>query len=226
MKGWLSLFLTWICLSLCAQEVEQRPRWEVELAGGLSNYDAWEVEPSVTYRPFPYAGVTMGVLFTLPYDDASPGGVAQDAQFRWSLTDEDAGSHFFALRPALRLYTPRWWLGRDKDCALYLSVSPGLTIPLPANRRLSVDYFPNRGGAWTAVRREEVVNRDACTVFWHVRTALSLEVDETLVLSAGYTVSDFDLYAGSRGIMVEGHFLDFPKHRLMHAAFVSIGYRF
>ena len=213
-------------LPLCAQEADRRPRWQVDLVGALDNYEAWEVEPSVTYRPFAYVGATLGLLFVSPYRGESPGGVAQDVRFLWSLADDRADSHFLALRPAFRLDTPRLWLGRDRDCALCLSVSPGLTLPLPSNRRFSVDYFPNREGAWTAVRREEVVNRGARAVFWHLRAALSLELDEAVVFSAGYTVSDFDLYAGSRNVVIEGKRLDRPKHGLMHSVFVGIGCRF
>ncbi|MCS3324493.1 hypothetical protein NXV53_07570 [Bacteroides faecis] len=59
--------LLFICLLLTvggqAQEAEKRPVWKVELAGALNNYSAWEVEPTITYLPIPYAGITMGVPF-------------------------------------------------------------------------------------------------------------------------------------------------------------------
>ena len=108
---------------------------------------------------------------------------------------------------------------------LYFSVSPGLTIPLPSDRRFTIDYFPNKNGAWSALKREEVANSGARKVYYNVRTAVSLEMDERIILSAGYTFSDFDIYGGSRNIIVEGGKLPLPKACMMHSAFVSIGVR-
>ena len=59
--------LFFICLIFTfegqAQEVEKSHMWKVELSGALNNNSAWEVEPSVTYLPIPYVGITMGLLF-------------------------------------------------------------------------------------------------------------------------------------------------------------------
>lgn len=56
-----------ICL-ICAirgqaQEEEKARVWKVELTGALNNYSGWEIEPSITYQPIPYAGITLGLLF-------------------------------------------------------------------------------------------------------------------------------------------------------------------
>lgn len=220
------LLLLSSCLALSAQEREKRPRWKAELAGALNNCDAWEVEPSVAFLPVPYAGFSAGLLFTRPYHGESPGGVSRDRQFCWSSTDNHAAAYFLALRPALLLESPKLWLGRDKDYALFLSLAPGLTVPLPANREFAIDYYPNRPGTWTAVRREHVGNKGARTVYYHLRTACSLEVDGGLILAAYYTCSDFDLFGGSRNIVVEGKKLALPRRRLMHSFGLSVGYRF
>lgn len=222
----LFLFFICTCLSLSAQQSEKRPLWKVELAGALNNYNAWEVEPSVAFLPIHYAGISLGMLFTQPYHNESIGGVSRDRQFRWNSTDDHAATYFLALRPGLQFNTPRLWMGRDKDYALYLNLSPGLTLPLPANRQFSIDYFPNHPGTWTALRREQVTNEGARTVYYHLRTALTLETDGGFLLSAGYACSDFDLYGGSRHIVIEGKKPDLPKHKLMHSVSVSVGYRF
>ena len=74
--------LLFICLLLTvggqAQEAEKRPVWKVELAGALNNYSAWEVEPTITYLPIPYAGITMGFLFCNTIEDESYSGVSKD----------------------------------------------------------------------------------------------------------------------------------------------------
>ena len=189
MKKALFFFILFnsMCFALPAQQREKRPLWKAELAGALNNYDAWEVEPSITFLPIPYAGIGLGLLFTQPYQDGSISGASRDQQFLWNSTTDHAANYFLALRPCLQLNTPKLWMGRDKDYALFLSLSPGLTLPLPANSEFNIDYYPNQTGAWTAIRREHVKNHGARTVYYHLRTALSLEVDNGLILSAGYT---------------------------------------
>lgn len=228
MKNKLFFFILFncVCLALPAQQREKRPFWKVELEGALNNYDAWEVEPSITFLPIQYAGISLGLLFTQPYLNESISGVSQNQQFLWSSTTDHAASYFLALRPGLQLNTPKLWVGRDKDYALYLSISPGLTLPLSANNEFNIDYYPNQTGVWTAVRHEHVSNKGARTVYYHLRTDLSLEVDNGLIFSVGYTCSDFDLFGGSRNIVIEGRKIDLPKHKLMHSVSVSLGYRF
>ena len=222
----IAIFILCGFVSLYSQDIKEKRLWLVELNGALTSQSSWEVEPSVTFLPIDYVGLTAGLVFTSPYPSRSLGGVAVNKQFRWSETNDNSVSYFFAFRPALRLNSPKLWIGRDKDYALYLSVSPGLTIPLPSDRRFTIDYYPNRHGEWSAAKREEVINSDARKFYYNVRTAVSLEIDERIVFSAGYTFSDFDIYGGSRNIIVEGSKLTLPKACMMHSAFVGIGIRF
>lgn len=220
------IFLLYSFASLYSQDIKEKRFWQVELSGALTSQCSWEVEPSVTFLPIDYVGLTAGLVFTSPYPSKSLGGVTLNKQFRWSETHDNSVSYFLAFRPALRLNSPKLWIGKDKDYALYISVSPGLTIPLPSDRRFTIDYYPNRPGVWTAIKREEVTNSDARKLYYNVRSAISLEIDERIVFSAGYNFSDFDIYGGSRNITVEGSKLPLPKACMMHSAFVSIGVRF
>ena len=79
---------------------------------------------------------------------------------------------------------------------------------------------------WTTIRREYIQNQGARTVYYHLRTALSLEIDGGFIFSLGYTCSDFDLYGGSRNITIEGRKLSLPAHKLMHSISIGLGYRF
>ena len=221
----IAIFILCGFVSLYSQDMNEKRLWLVELNGALTSQSSWEVEPSVTFLPIDYVGLTAGLVFTSPYPSKSLGGVTVNKQFWWSETNDNSVSYYFAFRPALRFNSPKLWIGRDKDYALYFSVSPGLTIPLPSDRRFTIDYFPNKNGAWSAIKREEVTNSGARKVYYNVRTAVSLEMDERLVFSAGYTFSDFDIYGGSRNIIVEGGKLPLPKACMMHSAFVSIGVR-
>ena len=220
-----------ICLLLAAtkgkaQEEERTHVWKVELAGALNNYSAWEIEPTITYQPIPYAGITVGLLFCNIITDESYSGISKDQQWRWSSSDDTPLCHLFAFRPALQFATPALILGKDKDMALSFIVSPGLTIPLSTNKSLDIDYYPNVSGAWTAMRFDRIKNRGGRTVFYHIKGMFTLDLDEQYTLSAGYTLSDFDMYSGGRNITVEGKKLTMPKFNFMHSFFISIGYRF
>lgn len=225
-RFYITVFLFLGGISLYSQGRKEKRLWQVDINGALTSQSSWEVEPSVTFLPIDYVGLTAGLVFTSPYPSKSLGGLTPNKQLRWSETNDNSVSYFFAFRPALRFNSPRIYFGKDKDYAICLSVSPGLTIPLPSDRRLTIDYYPNQHGEWTAIKREEVTNSGARKLYYNVRAAVSFEIDERLVFSAGYTFSDFDIYGGSRNIAVEGSKLPLPEACVMHSAFVSIGVRF
>jgi len=201
--------LFFICLIFTfegqAQEVEKSHMWKVELSGALNNNSAWEVEPSVTYLPIPYVGITMGLLFCNTIEKDSYTGFSRDNQWFWDSDESNPGCHFFALRPAIQLVTPAFKFGKDKDTGLSLVVSPGVWIPQ------KFDHIKNKGGK---------------SLFYHIKSMLSLDIDQRYIFSLGYIFSNFDLYSGGRNFIVEGKRLSMPRIRFMHSFFLSIGYRF
>lgn len=207
----------------CAQGSDKTKHWKVELAGALNNYTAWEIEPFITYHPIRYIGLSMGLLFSNPLENNDFNGQSIDKQWLWNSADNNSGSHFFAFRPAIQLVSPSVWLGENKDYQLYFSVSPGLTIPLPTNKEFDIEYIPNRPGTWTIYKTEHVENYSAPGLFYHFKSAFSLEIDNSITFSLGYTFSNFDLYSGSRNIVVEGEKLSPEKHHFMHSFSIGIG---
>ena len=155
--------LFFICLIFTfegqAQEVEKSHMWKVELSGALNNNSAWEVEPSVTYLPIPYVGITMGLLFCNTIEKDSYTGFSRDNQWFWNSDESNPGCHFFALRPAIQLVTPAFKFGKDKDTGLSLVVSPGLTIPLPVNQEFNISYVPNTPGIWIPQKFDHIKNK-------------------------------------------------------------------
>lgn len=222
---WLTVFLLWNILPAQGQEPdrEQRPKWEIELAGALDNYGLWEVEPSVTYRLSRHTGLTLGLWMAGSPEGISFGGTTADRHWRWQTYTMDDYTRFFALRPSFRWRSPTWWLGRDKDFGLGLVLSPGATLPLPANHTLQINYFPNQEGVWTAIRSERVKNRGARWLFAHAHIAVTAQISENLLLSAGYTCSNFDPYESIRYITVEGRQPAMKHHRLMHSWSLALG---
>ena len=64
------------------------------------------------------------------------------------------------------------------------------------------------------------------SLFYHIKSMLSLDIDQRYIFSLGYIFSNFDLYSGGRNFVVEGKRLSMPRIRFMHSFFLSIGYRF
>lgn len=63
MRGIFVIILLICSLSVYGQ-TEKRPLWKIQLEGALDNYSRWEVEPSVTFQPFKYAGIGVSFLFS------------------------------------------------------------------------------------------------------------------------------------------------------------------
>ncbi len=114
----------------------------------------------------------------------------------------------------------------DKDTGLSLVVSPGLTIPLPVNQEFNISYVPNTPGVWIPQKFDHIKNKGGKSLFYHIKSMLSLDIDQRYIFSLGYIFSNFDLYSGGRNFVVEGKRLSMPRIRFMHSFFLSIGYRF
>ena len=100
--GYILIFIfSSIGTSIYAQEKGTVKYWKVELTGAVNTYDGWEIEPSVTYQPVRYIGLTMGLLFCNPINESGFIGESQDKQWYWSAVDDDNGSYLFALRPSV-----------------------------------------------------------------------------------------------------------------------------
>lgn len=77
MRGIFIIILLICSLSVYGQ-TEKRPLWRIQLEGALDNYDRWEVEPSVTFQPFKYAGIGVSFLFSKSLDGIHLNGVSAD----------------------------------------------------------------------------------------------------------------------------------------------------
>lgn len=222
MKRLLCYFCLLTCLSGRAQE--ERLLWEVEANVALDNYGCWSIEPSVTFQPLRYVGLTIGLWYNEPIStDYAFSGTTFDNRLIWSVSDGESIGKTLAFRSSFRLVTPSVHLGNDKEYELYFAVSPGITVPFVPNRRVDIDYFPNQAGVWSALLRESVKNHGARKAFVYIRSALTLKMDDRLTLSLGYTCSDFDPYASVRNLFWEGKRFEAEKHRLAHNVSIGIG---
>lgn len=218
------LLLFFTTVSLSAQDKD--PKMEATLLGGLNSNDAWEVEAAFTYYFLPYLGGTLGIGFTEQYSEEGYSGIVQhDSKLKWHINDDDIEVFKLLLRPAIRLSTPAFQFGRDKDLGLRFHVEPGLQMAVPANEKLSIDY--RLDDSYQLVKIESVSNKGGDWLFWNVRGFFSLDLDE-FSISAGYSLSNFDIYSGRRQIVIENKRLNdlLPSRKLTHTGFIALSYRF
>lgn len=223
----LLLVLLFICIAALpsrAQNMETK-QMEVALSASFTNQSAWEVEPSFTYYFCPYIGLTVGLAMTDQYSDKSyTGSVPGNPGTSWRINKESANAAQALFRPAVRLRSGN--LLRNKDCSFTLNLEPGLYIPLIVNEQIGVIYrledrpydlpfsntFTNKYGTW---------------LYWNVKGFVSFGIDH-ITVSAGYTYSNYDVYGARRNVRIENSplSLQLTQRKMMHAGFLSVGYRF
>ena len=204
-----------------AQEPEKERHWVWELYGGANNYMTWEVETGVVYKPWRFIGVGAGLLFTPQIDDDNVySGDARDKKLHWRIEENDL-AYLMAFRSGIYLYSPSVYLDHDRDVALSFRVSPGITVPLPPNSSAVVNYVPVDAVIDVPVTSGRISNSQARACYYHVRFAVALEMERQSVL-LGYTTSDYDLYGGSRNMVVEGQKIGLPHKKQTGTFFIGL----
>lgn len=219
------LFLS-IATSLYAQK-EENTKGIVSISTGLNNNQSWEVEPAVTYYFYRYIGATFGLNVTSQYNQVGySGSISGNNRIFWTIEDNEANVAKFLLHPAVCLRAPMIWLDKDHDTGLTIQIEPGLSIALPVNDQVAVNYRDKEHNS-TIMDSKRFSNTKGEWLFWNIRGSISLNVDR-FVLSTGYSISNFDVYAGRRNIVVEGMELNrkLPIREFTYSFFISLGYCF
>lgn len=221
--------LLWMVLLLPvvagAKEEEAFRRWEFALSGGLNNNYSWEVEPAFTFFVCRYVGITGGVNFTGQFYDEYYSGSAP-GNMRWYIGSDESNVKRILFRPALRLRTPNINRWGDRDLKVTFNMEPGAYMVVPANETLRVGY-ENEKHPTPALHTEDVTNLNGDWLYWNVRSFVQIEV-ESWVFSAGYTISNYDVYGGRRNLVIERKPLNdmLWKKKMTHSFFLSIGIQF
>lgn len=212
--------------SLYSQKEEQT-KGIVSISTGLNNNQSWEVEPAVTYYFYRYIGATFGLNVTSQYNQVGySGSVSGNNRIFWTIEDNEANVAKFLLRPAVSLRTPMIWLNKDHDNGLTIQIEPGLSIALPVNDQLAVNYRDKEHNS-TIMDSKRFSNTKGEWLFWNIRGSISLNVDR-FVISTGYSISNFDVYSGRRNIIIENMELNrkLPIREFTYSFFISFGYCF
>lgn len=225
-RGFLIILFMSFATSLYSQKEEQT-KGIVSISTGLNNNQSWEVEPAVTYYFYRYIGATFGLNVTSQYNQVGySGSVSGNNRIFWTIEDNEANVAKFLLRPAVSLRTPMIWLNKDHDNGLTIQIEPGLSIALPVNDQLAVNYRDKEHNS-TIMDSKRFSNTKGEWLFWNIRGSISLNVDR-FVISTGYSISNFDVYSGRRNIIIENMELNrkLPIREFTYSFFISFGYCF
>ncbi|MDH6357905.1 hypothetical protein [Parabacteroides sp. PF5-9] len=214
-----------LILPLCLSAKERRTS-DLMLTAGLNNASGYELELSTTYLFNNYFGATLGLGGYCQFEQSRHLGGTIPNGDEWRIYSNDVYAQRLLLRPALRLRMPV--ITVCEDWHLSLNSEPGLYLVGFPNEELGVDYYSKKDDIKLfPYHTETVKNKGGKFFFWNVKNFIELHA-ENLLISAGYTISNFDIYNGRRNIKIEGFPINqwFRKRMMSHSVFVSIGYCF
>lgn len=216
-----------------------------KVAAGLrlspSTFPSLDVEITAEYRPFRYVGANAGLLILTPFSNKVNNNVefVEDIKYLWEIKSYRNAAYRLAFKAGLQFTTPAIMLSKN-EMGLSLRLSPGITIPLPTNKSITVNKFEvftkedifgdEANGSTERVlifnSEESFKNTGAKTLYWYARAELVLEFEEQWEFSMGYTYSNLDMYAGSRNIVVHGTPLVKGDKEPMHSFHLGLTYKF
>ena len=99
-------------------------------------------------------------------------------------------------------------------------------MAIPVNEHLQIGYR-EEDHLVTGIFKENVTNTNGEWLYWNVKSFMQIEV-ESWVFSAGYTISNYDVYGGRRNMLIERKPLNdmLWKKKMTHAFFLSVGIQF
>lgn len=179
--------------------------------GALTSSDTWQLEMGYHYMLCPWVG--LGGEFGMwkqYYYDGLPGGRG------WEIDSDDELLQNLYLRPSVLLVSPA--LFHIRDARFGLVAEPGVMLNIPyqcvginkLDGLITTDYVTRSSsrGQWCAV---------------DCRVGLNVKIGR-LNVTAGYLVSNFDIYGIARNIRYDGVKFGtfYPKKKLMQGAYLSL----
>ncbi len=217
------IFTLFLSHTATAQITDEEERHQLGLLGGLTAFDTYRIELSYHYFVNKHFGMGGSVGFFKQWNATYgyPGSSYDTPPWKeWSIDAEYEKVFSFYLLPSIQLHTPT--LFRIKEYTFNATVEPGVMIRIPYEQvyvtrynNIDTEYkrISSDKGSWYA---------------WHLKASLNFN-QENHTISAGYSISDFDVYSYRRNMSFEGiPFSKFypNKRRFSHMLFVSFGYRF
>ena len=195
-------------------EDDENPRCRVAFNATLTSSDTYSLEASGHYMLCRYVGIggALGIWANY-YDDGWASG--KD----WNIDDDDNRPSNLYLRPSVVLESPAI---RYRASSWSLFAEPGIMLNIPY-QRVCIESTPD----WPVIEYDYISTNKGQWLAYEVRAGISLGIGPC-GLSAGYTISNLDIYSQYRHLTYKGTpFTDFyPRKPLMQGAYISLAYTF
>lgn len=204
---------------------------------GVSLFPSWEIEIDAEYRPLRYIGANVGLLYITSLNNKTNkiGFDPNKDLTIWEIHGFRDASYRLLAKAGIQFTTPAIMLSKD-EMGLSLRVSPGITIPIPTNKNVTIDNYELvivgdteeelDNYEFRLESKEYYKNSGAKFCYWHVRAEMVLEYEEQWEFTLGYSYSTLDLYGGSRNIVVKEFPLISGDKEPMHTFHIGLTYKF
>jgi hypothetical protein len=222
--------------SLCFAQLEKFYRHELQFTSGLNTQPAFEMEFGYSFLFNQYIGATLGLhamdqsLNRLFCNNSKEDrsllqtifcGSCDEYDF-WRNREQYKREYGSALliRPAVRLRLPLF--KESGEDVLVFNMETGLFFSLIPNETLT--YRDDRSGDYN---KKSVKNKGGRWLYYHLKGYLTIDLDR-LLLSAGYSFSDFDIFDSRRMISLDKTILQgtIRDRKKTATAFLAVAYRF
>ena len=213
---------------------------------GMSVFPSFEAELGVEYRPLRYVGANIGMMYSNSWNSkTTPIGIVPETQnMVWEIKGTKDIDYHFVAKAGLQLTTPAIMLSKN-EMGLSLRVSPGILVPIPTNKSVTINNFQivkqeidedidietesdklKDEIELKFVSSEEHKNTGAKFCYWYVRSELVLEFEEQWEFAVGYTYSNLDIYGGSRSLKVYDTQLVAGEKKPQHTFSLGLTFKF
>ena len=201
---------------------------------GMSTRPTLDVELEISYRPFRYVGANVAFVLITPFNSKKNLNTEfnEDLNIRYVLDNHTESVYRMAGKVGLQFTTPAIMISKD-EMGLSLRLSPGIIMPIPTNKTLTVDKYEIKPQhdieaekKYDLVSKDKVSNSGAKFCYWYLRGELVLEYEENWEFAVGYSYSTFDLYGGSRSVMIEGKTVVTAEKKPHHNISLGLTFKF
>lgn len=212
--------IIFVLIALCttttvhARQFEDLTHHRASLSGLLTFSDAWQVDFAYHYMIFPYLGVGGGIG---GWGNYYVDGYASGSN--WHISSDDEKPWNIYLRPSIVLKSPAL---KIKDAYLGVYAEPGLMMNIPYHS-VYIDKTIN----WPETEYEKISTSKGQWCAMDLRVGIYVNVGPCGI-SAGYTMSNFDIYSQRRHLSYNGvSFSQFySKKSFMQGAYLTLSYYF
>lgn len=179
--------------------------------GALTSGDVWMLEAEYHFMVCPYVGLGGSLGTWKQYmSEGYPSGSG------WMVEDDDLRMSNVYLRPSLLLVSPS--LFKIGDVGVGVMAEPGVMMNIPY-KCVSIDLHEH--GITTDYTTRSSSKGQWCAV--DCRAGVNITVGPVNI-TAGYLISNFDIYGIARNIEYQGVKFDqfYPRKRSMQGAFLSL----